>query len=176
MEIFRKDLSQASGSLCSYKGIFNPPQLQIPHKGFCPGAADVVGYQQSPAFQAAAKLSSLPARSGAQIQDHVPRGNRETAGRSHGAGLLKVVESCLIIRMPGGTVFTPIEKTVFHPWNRSKVKGGDFQKLFHTYLFGVYPESELTGRLIAFQKSRKLLFQHFFHSFKKCLGKLCVHI
>ncbi len=144
-------------------------QLQILKKGLSPGAADIIGHQKTLSLQPGSQLRTFPPWRGAQIQNPVSRLHRQNRCRSHGTGLLKIIQPRIIVRVPGRAPVSLHIISVGCPGNLPGAIGTDRLPLLWQKLCGIDPETG-PGRLpVASQPGLILAAQHLSHFCQKCL-------
>ena len=165
IKVTRVGLCQPLRTFTRNEQIGNPGQLQILYKSFSPGNTNIIGQQKSLSCQARSQLRRLPSGSRTEIQHPVPRNNRKPAGRSHSAGLLKIVKTRIVMRMPGRSASILIIKTILYPGNLFQRTSGNPAKIRRTELHGIHPQAMGRRLLKALQIFAVFISQKFFHCF-----------
>ena len=167
VEKLREALRQPGRGLVGHKQVGDPEELQISQQSFGSGVADVVGHQHPLSLKLGPQLCGLSPGSRAEIQHPLSRLHGKESRRSHGAGLLEIIESGGIEGMAGRRIRPVIEIAVIHPGNRSHRKGRQPLQLPGRQLQPVGPQAVAPLLAEALQVGLILLSQHLPHSLFK---------
>ena len=123
---------------------------------------DFVAEKEALAHELRRQLRALTARCGAEIQHSVPRLHLQKLRRHHGARLLNIVDTRVMIGMLSGLQLRFIVIAVFRPRNRSKLCQKARSCLAR--LQGIHPKSLISLLFKAGKKFPVFFPQHLLHS------------
>ena len=132
---------------------------------------DFITHQNSLPLHGSRQLGALSSGRGTQIQNALSRTGIGKCRRGHCTGLLYIINTGLMKRMPARLRRPLIIKTRFRPWHRTERKRRFLQKPLCFRLKCIDPKPLMPlfpERLI---KSFIFLSKHFLHSYDKLLRK-----
>ena len=126
----RKPLRQPIRRLVGHHCVGNAHPLHILSQDLRPGRVDLIGHQQTHALHVRGQMGRLAAGSRAQIQHPLSGSCPCQLPHRHGAGLLHIVKSRLMVHMPTRPVFLSIIKAVSRPGHPFQRKGSQRKEGF----------------------------------------------
>ena len=174
VEALRPPACQTLRHIARHQRVGHAHALHVAAEHLCTPGHRLVAHQQALAQHPPGDLRGLAAGCGAQVKDALPGARVKGRDGHHGAGLLQVVGTRLVqgyrarVRLDGQVAGGGL------PGHRSAQPLQRLQRLRGQGLARIEPQRPQVGRLVAAQKSRKLISQLLGHPVHECLRQ-CVH-